>query len=55
MKEPEEKVVNPSYDKQIQDSLVDDLFKSLESKDSSGVRESLQSLVQCIRDEERGE
>ncbi len=51
-KEPEERVANPSYDKQLQDHLVSEIFSAWESKDVQKTAESLKSLIQCIKSEE---
>ncbi len=51
-KEPEERVVNPSYDKQLQDHLLDELLVALEQKHSGKLRECLTALVHAIRNEE---
>lgn len=50
-KDSEERVINPSYDAQIQDGLIDELLQSLEHKDVSGFRASLHSLIQSIKTE----
>lgn len=50
--ETEERVVNPSYDKKLQDHLVDELLVAMEHKDVSGLREALMALVHSIREEE---
>lgn len=54
-KEPEERVVNPSYDKQIQDHLVDEMLKAMEAKDHKSFGSALCSLIDSIKDEERGQ
>ncbi len=51
-KEPEERVVNPSYDHQLQDHLLEELMIALEHKDPKGLREAIVALVHSIRDEE---
>lgn len=51
-REPEERVVNPSYDKKIQDHLLDELMVALEKHDSSKLREAIVALVHAIQDEE---
>lgn len=50
-KEPGERVVNPSYDKQIQDHLVTEFLRAVEKKDSSGMRGSLVELARSIKEE----
>lgn len=50
-REPEERVVNPSYDKQLEDHLMDELLIALEHKNPSKVRESLIALIQNIYSE----
>ena len=52
-KDPEERVVNPSADKQIQDHLIDEIFKAYEKKDLSSIKDPLMSLIQSIKSEER--
>lgn len=54
-KEPEERVVNPSYDKQLQDHLVEEILSAKEKKDSSKFRESFMALIQSIKNEASGE
>lgn len=51
-KEPEERVVNPSSDKVLQDHMIGEIFSAMEHKDHKRLREALMSLVQCIHDEE---
>ena len=51
-REDEERVANPSYDKQIQNHLVEELLQAIEKKDYSRLREALVALVLAIRDEE---
>lgn len=53
--EREERVVNPSYDKQIQDSLIDELLVAVEKKDARGMREAISALAQSIRDEDHSD
>ncbi len=48
-KEPTEKVVNPSYDKQIEDHLMDELMISLEKKHPAKLREALVALIQHLK------
>lgn len=48
-KEPGEIVVNPSYDKQIEDHLIDELLVAMEHKDASKLRETLVALIQHIK------
>jgi len=50
-REPEERVVNPSPDKQLQDHLVDEILVCLEKKDSPGLRDALKALIENIRNE----
>ena len=50
-KEPEERVVNPSHDRQLQDHLIDEILVCLEKKDSSGLRDALKALIENIRNE----
>lgn len=50
-KESAERVVNPSYEKQLEDHLMDELLIALEHKNPSKVRESLVSLIQNIYSE----
>jgi len=48
-KEPDERVVNPSHDKQIEDHLIDELMQALEHKEASKLRETLIALIQHIK------
>jgi hypothetical protein len=48
-KEPEERVVNPSYDKQIENHLIEELMIALEQKKSARLRESLIALIEHIK------
>jgi len=50
-REPEERVVNPSHDRQLQDHLIDEILVALEKKDSSGLRDALKALIENIRSE----
>jgi len=50
-KEPEERVVNASYDKQVQDHVMDELLIALEHKDAQGFREAIEALIYSIFDE----
>ncbi len=52
-KEPEERVVNPSYDTKIEDQLVDELLIAMESRNASEVRESLMALIQHLKSEDQ--
>lgn len=54
-KEPEERVVNPSSDMQLQDHLVGELLVSLEKKDPKRIREAIIALIYSILDEESNE
>jgi hypothetical protein len=54
-KEPEERVVNPSHDKQLQDHLVDELLSAAEHKDYGAVNQALVAIVQSIRNEDTDE
>lgn len=51
-REPEVRVVNPSYDRKIQDHLIDELLLAFEQKDSSKIREALTALIHAIQNEE---
>jgi hypothetical protein len=51
-KEPEERVVNPSYDKQIEDDLMDRLLIALEKHDASSFKDTIQALIQHIKSSE---
>lgn len=51
-KDPEERVVNPSYDHQLQDHLLDELLLAVENKDHKGLVSSLQALAQSILEEQ---
>ncbi len=48
-KEPEERVVNPSYDKQIEDHLMDEIMVAMEERHASKLRESLIALIQHLK------
>ncbi len=50
-KEPEERVVNPSYDTQLQDHILDEILLALEKRDATRMREALIALVHSIRNE----
>jgi hypothetical protein len=50
-KESEEITVNPSYDTQIQEGLVDEMLHAFEAKDVKGFAQSLKALIQSIKDE----
>lgn len=52
-KETEEKVVNPSYDTQIQDHLVGEILIARENKDHKKMGESIRALVRAIQNEEQ--
>jgi len=47
-KEPEERTVNPSHDKQLEDHLIEELMIALEHKETSKLKESLMALIQHI-------
>lgn len=49
--EPEERVVNPSSDKQLQDHLMDELLSAMEHKDSKRRREAMVALIHSIFEE----
>lgn len=51
-KEPEERIANPSYDKQLQDHLMDELILALDRKDVNKFREAISALVHHIKSEE---
>lgn len=51
-REPEERVVNPSHDEQLQDHLVEEILMAREHKDNRKFRESLMALIRCIRNED---
>jgi hypothetical protein len=53
-REPEERVVNPSYHAQIQDGLTDEILTAVEKKDHRGLWQSMRSLMRSIREEEDG-
>lgn len=53
--EPEERVVNPSHDTQLQDHLVDEIMMAMEKKDSSSLRDALMALIQNIKNEDNDE
>lgn len=52
VREDEERVANPSYDTQLQDHLVDELFKAFESKNAGHIREALMALIHSIKNED---
>ena len=51
-KEPEERVVNPSHDKQLQDHLMDEVLVALEHKDAARLAEALNALIHSIQNED---
>jgi hypothetical protein len=51
-REPEERVVNPSYDTQIEDHLVDEIFVAMEKKHVSKFREALIALIEHLHSQE---
>lgn len=51
-KEPEERVVNPSYDRQLQDHLIDEVLAALERRDPKRMSEALIAIVHSIRNED---
>jgi hypothetical protein len=51
-KEREEKVANPSSDKQLQDHLIDELLRALEHSDMAGIKDTIISLAHSFRNEE---
>lgn len=54
-KETEERVVNPSYDRQLQDHIMDELLVAFEKSDPKRLREALVALVHSIRNEDTDE
>lgn len=54
-REPEERVVNPSYDRQLQDHIMDEILIALEKRDPARMREALIALVHSIRNEDADE
>lgn len=54
-REPEERVVNPSHDRQLQDHLMDEVLVALEHKDHAGLREALVALAHSIKNEDQDE
>jgi hypothetical protein len=48
-KEPEERVADPSYDKQIEDHLMDEIMMAMEEKHSSKLREALVALIEHLK------
>lgn len=50
-KEPEERVVNPSYETQLSDHLIDELFRALEHKDHASIAKCLRAIGDFIHDE----
>lgn len=48
-KEPDEKVVNPSYETQLEDHLIDEILVALEKKEASKFREAIMALIQHIK------
>lgn len=51
-KETEERVVNPSHDRQLQDHLVEEILVAREHKDNSRLHEALMALIRLIKNEE---
>lgn len=43
-KEPEERVVNPSYEAKLGDHLIDQLFQALEHKDHAAIARCLRAI-----------
>lgn len=50
-REDEERTVNPGYDAQLQDHLIEELFRALEHKDSKSGHEALVALINAIMNE----
>lgn len=48
-KEPGEKIVNPSYDTQVEEHLMDELMQAIETKNPSKLRESLVALIDHLK------
>jgi predicted house-cleaning noncanonical NTP pyrophosphatase (MazG superfamily) len=51
-REPGERTVNPSYDKQLESHLMDEIMEALEHKDASKLRESIVALIEHINSSE---
>ena len=51
-REPEERVVNPSHDTQLQDHLIVEVLSALEHKDHSKLREAIVALIHAIKNED---
>lgn len=52
-KEPEERVVNPSHDRQLQDHLVEEILVAREHKDSRRMGQAFMALIRSIQNEEQ--
>jgi len=52
IKKTEERTVNPSYDHQLQNHLIEELLSALEHKDHKSIVQALQALYQSIHSEE---
>jgi len=51
-KESEEKIANPSYERQIEDHLIDEILVALEKKDTSRLKEAFEALILHCQAEE---
>lgn len=49
--DPEERVANPSYDTQIQDSLVDEIMVAHDKKDQGALWSAVKALIEHINGE----
>lgn len=49
IRDDEERTVNPSYDTQLDESLTDDFFMSMESGNPEHKRAALLALIQHLR------
>lgn len=54
-REPEERVVNPSHDLQLQDHLVEEFLRAHAHKDHSKMREALVALIHSFKNEDMGD
>jgi hypothetical protein len=50
--EKEERIVNPSYDTQLQEHLIEEIVKALEERDHKGLHEALSALIENILSED---
>lgn len=54
-REPEERVVNPSHDLQLQDHLIEEFMRGYEKGEHSKMREALVALIHGFKNEDMGD